>query len=49
MLDELDRLRIESLEQLTHIWDDGALEEWRVKYLGRKGAISSAMEQLGTL
>ena len=49
MQDELNRLRENALNELSPIWDDAALEEWRVQYLGRKGAISSAMEQLGTL
>ena len=49
MQDELNRLRTDALAQLASIWDDATLEEWRVKYLGRKGAISSVMEKLGTL
>ena len=49
MQDELNRLRENALNELSPIWDDAALEEWRVQYLGRKGAISSAMEQLGSL
>ena len=49
MLDQLNALRANALAQLSPIWNDAALEEWRVKYLGRKGALSSAMEQLGTL
>jgi len=49
MLDELNRLRTDSLEQLSHIWDDAALEEWRVKFLGRNGLLSAEMSKLGTL
>ena len=49
MLDELNRLRTESLEQLVHIWDDAALEEWRVKFLGRNGLLAVEMSKLGTL
>ena len=49
MLDELNRLRTDALEQLAHIWDDAALEEWRVKFLGRNGALATAMTKLGTL
>ncbi len=49
MLEELKHLRDDALAQLNPIWDDAALEEWRVKYLGRKGALSQAMEQLGAL
>lgn len=49
MLDELNRLRNESLEQLSHIWDEAALEEWRVKFLGRNGLLAAEMSKLGTL
>ncbi len=49
MLDELNHLRTDALEQLAHIWDDAALEEWRVKFLGRNGALATAMTKLGTL
>ncbi len=49
MLDDLNRLREDALNQLSPIWDDKALEEWRVKFMGRKGALAGLMEQLGTL
>jgi phenylalanyl-tRNA synthetase alpha chain len=49
MLDELVQLRNDSLEQLAHIWDDAALEEWRVKFLGRNGLLAEAMTKLGAL
>ena len=49
MLDELNRLRTDSLEQLSHIWDDSALEEWRVKFLGRNGLLAAEMSKLGSL
>ncbi len=49
MLDELKVLRENALNELSPIWGDAQLEAWRVKFLGRKGALSSAMEQLGTL
>jgi len=49
MLDELNRLRTDALEQLSHIWDDAALEEWRVKFLGRNGLLSAEMSKLGGL
>jgi phenylalanyl-tRNA synthetase alpha chain len=49
MLDELNQLRADALEQLAHIWDDAALEEWRVKFLGRNGLLATAMAKLGTL
>ena len=49
MLDELNQLKTEALEQLAHIWDDAALETWRVKFLGRNGSLAEAMTKLGTL
>ena len=38
MLDELNKLRDDALAQLSPIWDDAALEEWRVK-LDRKSVV----------
>ncbi len=49
MHDDLSKLRDSALAELSPIWDETALEQWRVKYLGRKGAIADAMEKLGTL
>jgi phenylalanyl-tRNA synthetase alpha chain len=49
MLDQLNNLHDNALAELSPIWDETALEQWRVKYLGRKGAIADAMEKLGTL
>lgn len=49
MVDDLKKLREDALAELSPIWDETALESWRVKFLGRKGAISTAMEQLGAL
>ncbi len=49
MIDRLDQLRSEALGALSPIWDEAQLEQWRVRYLGRKGALAAAMEQLGTI
>jgi len=49
MLDELNQLRTNALEQLEPIWDNDALEQWRITFLGRKGALATLMEKLGTL
>ncbi|MCL5951001.1 MAG: phenylalanine--tRNA ligase subunit alpha [Chloroflexi bacterium] len=49
MIDRLNQLREEALGALQPIWDDAQLEQWRVKFLGRKGALSAAMDQLGAL
>src|SRR5574341_50860 len=49
MIDELEKLRDDALAQLGPIWDEASLEEWRVKYLGRKGALAEVMDKLGAL
>jgi phenylalanyl-tRNA synthetase alpha chain len=49
MLDALNQLRADALAQLAPIWDAAPLEEWRVKFLGRKGALAALMEKLGAL
>ncbi len=47
MENELQRLKAEAEEALHAIGDKAALEEFRVKFLGRKGLLSSTMKQLG--
>ena len=42
-------LRAEALDALSAAGDGEALEAWRVRYLGRKGALTDAMKVLGTL
>ncbi len=49
MADQLRELQGQALEKLDVIWDEQALEQWRVEYLGRKGAVSGVFEQLGSL
>ena len=49
MLDDLTKLRADALEQLSHVWDDSTLEQWRITFLGRKGALAALMEKLGTI
>jgi phenylalanyl-tRNA synthetase alpha chain len=49
MHDELIKLRSEALVGLADAADAEALEGWRVRYLGRKGALAEAMKVLGTL
>jgi phenylalanyl-tRNA synthetase alpha chain len=49
MINELNTLRVDALEQLSHIWDDSALEQWRITFLGRKGALAGLMEKLGAI
>lgn len=47
MEEALHRLKTEALEQLSGISLPADLEEFRVKYLGRKGLFSGLMKQLG--
>lgn len=46
MTESVDELRGRALEKLESIWDDKALEEWRVEFLGRKGAVSAAFDNI---
>ena len=45
----LGDLRHEATQLLGGMTDLDALEEWRVRFLGRKGRLASLMEQLGKL
>ena len=49
MENELQRLKAEAEEALHAIADKAHLEEFRVKFLGRKGLLSSSMKQLGSV
>jgi phenylalanyl-tRNA synthetase alpha chain len=49
MIDNLGELQARALEKLDSIWDQAALDQWRVEYLGRKGQVSRVFDQLGTL
>lgn len=49
MSEELDLLREQALVKLDSIWDQPALDEWRIAYLGRKGQVSQVFDRLGTL
>lgn len=49
MIDELQALREDALTKLDSIWDNAALDEWRVIYLGRKGEVSRVFDRLATL
>jgi phenylalanyl-tRNA synthetase alpha chain len=49
MENELQRLKAEAEEALRAIADKAHLEEFRVKFLGRKGLLSSTMKQLGSV
>ena len=47
MEEQLQRLKAEAEEALHAIGNKADLEEFRVKFLGRKGLLSSTMKQLG--
>jgi phenylalanyl-tRNA synthetase alpha chain len=49
LLAELDSLRTQALAQLAEAADLTALDAWRIHYLGRKGALTQAMRDLGSL
>jgi phenylalanyl-tRNA synthetase alpha chain len=49
MSDHLNALQAEALEGLAAAPDGAALEAWRVRYLGRKGALADAMQVLSAL
>ena len=47
MENELQKLKSEALEQLEGLAKETELEDFRVKYLGRKGLFSGLMKKLG--
>ncbi len=49
MLDDFKKIGKEALEALKDIHEAAGLEEFRVKYLGRKGKISGMLSQIGKL
>ncbi len=49
MLNELEKIKKEFLDSVEHIKDSKALEELRVKFLGRKSALTAVLRSLGTL
>ena len=49
-LQTIDRLRTEAEKDLSATGDtDSGVEAWRVKYLGRRGALTAALRSLGDL
>jgi len=49
MLRELEELKTEAVAELGLINNLSDLEKWRVRYLGRKGALTSVLRGLGSL
>ncbi|MDO8672660.1 MAG: phenylalanine--tRNA ligase subunit alpha, partial [Dehalococcoidia bacterium] len=49
MRDQLEDLRSRALQELEIIGQERELEEWRVKYLGRKGTLTTMLRSVGGL
>jgi phenylalanyl-tRNA synthetase alpha chain len=49
MLEQLEKIGKDALEALKKITDTAALEDFRIKYLGRKGRITQMLSQIGHL
>lgn len=49
MLDEIDKIKSTAFEELKSISSTSELESWRIRYLGKKGALTSVLRNLGTL
>lgn len=49
MKDRLEALRVEALQELGTVNDPGALNELRVKYLGKKGRLTEILRGMGAL
>lgn len=49
LIDELETIEKQALAHLAGAADQDALEEWRVKVLGRSGQLANAMRGLGAL
>ena len=47
--EQLEQLRDEAMKRLREVADGEALEQWRVRYLGMKGALKAAMQRLRDL
>ncbi len=47
MEQELQRLQTEAKQQLSALSDTGQLEDFRIRFLGRKGSFSTVMRSLG--
>ncbi len=49
MLDQFEQIGREALDELKKVVDLTVLEEFRIKYLGRKGRITQLLSQIGKL
>src|SRR5258707_1056221 len=49
LVDDLNALESSALAELSRAGDEAALEDWRVRVLGRKGSLAELMRGLGSL
>src|SRR5438445_5064352 len=49
IIERLAALHREAEAELATVADEAALEHWRIRYLGRKGPLSSLFKSLGSL
>jgi len=49
MLEQLEELHIQALDELNRISEPDQLELWRVRYLGKKSALTQILRSLATL
>ncbi len=49
MLDKLENIKREGLSALTAIFDEEALDQWRVTHLGRSSAIMDVFKNMGSI
>jgi phenylalanyl-tRNA synthetase alpha chain len=46
-LQELERIRVQALDDLTNVRDEATLEAWRIAHLGRSAPVMQAFSRLG--
>jgi len=49
MLEKFEQIGAQALAELQQVQDSKALEEFRIKYLGRKGAVTQLLSEIGRL
>ena len=49
MKEQLTKIRAEALAAFEGVKDSAALDELRVKYLGKKGELTAVLKQMGRL
>ena len=49
MLDKLEEIKATATQELQKVSSEKELEEWRIGYLGKKGALTQVLRSIGTL